>query len=224
MESAYYVSQIISSVFVITGAVFAVIQYKKQRKLTRISNAIDLAKYFATDIIDRACLVYAVFRDDKEIMAIIDKHLEEIQDAKYINSNEYEQIFSQEEREKYDKFLDKKIKISEDKVIELSDILQDTINELEHCSISFNTGLAEEKAVYQSMHQVILNLFPCAYPWIGSINQNGVDLYYTNLSELYARWTQIRKKALKKEAKASKKLEKYRKNYNNSGKIKSPKV
>ena len=224
MKTLDMIVAIIANAFVIFGAIFAIYQYIKQKKLTKISNAIDLAKYFATDIIDRACLVYSVFRDNPEMMRIIDSHMDQIKNAKYFNAKEYESIFSEKDRNTYKQFLGGEIKLSNGKSIALSQILQDVINELEHCCISFNTGLAEEKAVYQSMHQVILHLFPCAYPWIGSININGVDLYYTNLCELYRRWNKIREKSLKKEAKAAKRLERYQQIWNNSGKLKMPKV
>ena len=216
--------QILANICVILGAIFAVYQYIKQKKLVRISNAIDLAKYFATDIIDRACLVYAVFCDNEEIMDIIAKHSKKIEQAQYFNKEEYESIFTEEERKKYDQFIRENIHISKDKAVPLSDIMQDTINELEHCCISFNTGLAEEKAVYQSMHQVIFNLFPCVYPWIGSINKNNVDLFYTNLCELYVRWSKIRKKSLKREEKIKRKLEKMEKNRSKIGTVRSPKI
>lgn len=224
IERINLVVQIVANIFVVLGALFAIFQYRKQKKLTKIKNAIELAKYFANKIIDRASLVYSIFRDDKEIMEIIDRHIEEIQNAEYFNINEYMQIFNQEERDKYSEFLNTPIRISDNKFICLCDVLQDVINELEHCSINFNTGIADDKAVYQSMHQVILNLFPCAYPWIGSINESGVDLYYTNLCELYTRWNEIRKKSLRKEEKARKRLEKCKNNYSSCGKVKKPKV
>ena len=224
MEDISTVVQIIANLFVIFGAIFAIYQYRKQKKLTRISNAINLAKYFASKIMDRACFVYAMFRENDEIMSIIQRHEGEIKNACYFNTEEYESIFSEEERQKYKEFISSEINISGGRTISISAVLQEAINELEHCCINFNTGIAEEKAVYQSMHQVILNLFPCAYPWIGSLNQNGVDLYYTNLCELYQRWNQIREKALKREAKANRKLKKYQQNCSKIGRVKSPKI
>lgn len=198
LELSNVVMQIVANVFVVIGAIFAVYQYIKQKKLTRVSNAIDLAKYFATNIVDRACLVYSVFCDNKEILSIILEHSQEIRCARDFNKKEYEKIFTEEERKKYSEFIKKRIKISGDRTIAISDIMQDAINELEHCCINFNVGLAEDKAVYQSMHQVIFNLFPCVYPWISSINESSVDLFYTNLCELFVRWNQIREKSLRK--------------------------
>lgn len=157
-------------------------------------------------------------------MCMIKKHENEIRNARCFNTKEYQSIFSKEEQKKYQDFILQRIPIEEKKEISLSDMLQDVINELEHCSISFNSGLADDRAVYQSMHQVIFKLFPCVYPWIGFINNNGVDLYYTNLCELYVRWNQIRKKALRKELKANRKLARVEQNYRNSGKVKTPKI
>lgn len=224
MCNIYELSTIFANIIVMGGGIFAVYQYRKQKKLTRISNAIDIAKYFSTNIVDKACLVYTIFCGCSEIMDIINKHETEIKNAKYFNQNEYNTIFEEKERRLYKVFLMSSVKIDENNQIVVSEILQDVINQLEHCSISFNSGLAEDTAVYQSMHQVIFQLFPCVYPWIGDINKSSVDLYYTNLCELYVRWNKIREKAIYKENKAMKKLENYRKKQENTGRVMTPKI
>ncbi|MBD5509966.1 MAG: DUF4760 domain-containing protein [Lachnospiraceae bacterium] len=216
--------KITADLAVILGGLFALYQYCKQKKLNRIRDAIDIAKYFATDIVDMAGFICAMFHGDSCIHGIIEKHLEDIKNAKYFTRQKYFDMFTDEERKMYDDFLKTKIDIGGGKHVHLGRMIQDVTNELEHCSIRFNSGLADDKAVYQSMHQVIFELFPCIYPYISRINENTTDQYYTNLCELYLRWNKIREKSIKKETKEQRKLQRYTERHSRKGAVRTPKI
>lgn len=209
---------------VILGGIFALYQYCKQKKLNRISDAIDIAKYFATDLVDMSGFICALFHGNSCIHDIIEKHLEDIKNAKYFTRQKYFDMFTEDERKMYDDFLKMQIHIGGERHVHLGKMIQDIANELEHCSIRFNSGLADDKAVYQSMHQVIFELFPYMYPYICRINENAADQYYTNLCELYIRWNGIREESIRKESKEQRKLQRYTERHSRKGAIKTPKI
>ena len=74
MENVNLILAILSNLAIVSSAAFAVIQYLKQRRLTRVSNAIEIAKHFANEMVDLCGLVVAVMYGDSEIKNIIEKH------------------------------------------------------------------------------------------------------------------------------------------------------
>lgn len=66
--------------------------------------------------------------------------------------------------------------------------LQDTLNTLEYFCMYFNSGVADEETVYQSLHQSFLAMVKILYFSIASKNESGKDKYFTNIIELYNNW------------------------------------
>lgn len=65
------------------------------------------------------------------------------------------------------------------------------LNKLEYFSMHFTCELADEKIVYQSLHQVYLSTIKVFYGWIVRANdRDGKDKYYTNIIKLYNLWAQ----------------------------------
>ena len=54
----------------------------------------------------------------------------------------------------------------------------------------FNTGIADEDTVYQSLHQSFLSIIKVLYVDIATRNQTGKDKYYTNIIKLYNNWAE----------------------------------
>ncbi|GAB6170098.1 hypothetical protein JCM1393_25580 [Clostridium carnis] len=69
------------------------------------------------------------------------------------------------------------------------DTLEDTLNTLEYFCMYFNSGVADEETVYQSLHQSFLSMVKLVYFKIAYINETGKDKYYTNITELYNKWS-----------------------------------
>lgn len=66
---------------------------------------------------------------------------------------------------------------------------RDLLNKLEYFSMYFTCNLADEKMVYQSLHQIYLSIVKELYGWIVMANDtNGKDRYYTNIIKLYNIW------------------------------------
>lgn len=62
------------------------------------------------------------------------------------------------------------------------------LNKLEAFCMYFNSGVAEEEVVYQSLHQIFLKAVKLFYYEIAINNKNGKDKYFTNIIELYNSW------------------------------------
>jgi len=71
-----------------------------------------------------------------------------------------------------------------------TDLLTTTKNEIEYFSMYFNSNLAEEEVIYDSLHQTFIDFVRILYPFISMHNTKSVHgrKYFTNTIELYKRW------------------------------------
>jgi len=70
-----------------------------------------------------------------------------------------------------------------------SNCLNNLLNKLEYIAMAFNTNLADEAVVYQSLHQAYLKTIKYLYPCICHVNNGeSADKYYTQIIELYNLW------------------------------------
>lgn len=67
--------------------------------------------------------------------------------------------------------------------------IEDTLNLLEYFCMNFNSGIADESVVYQSLHQSFLAVIKMLYYFIATQNKTGKDKYYTNIIKLYNKWS-----------------------------------
>lgn len=78
--------------------------------------------------------------------------------------------------------------------------LNGVLNKLEFFAMSFISGIADERVVYQSLHQSFFTTIGFFYPRICSINsKGGKDKFYTNIIELYNIWKKREKEQEKVE-------------------------
>ena len=81
------------------------------------------------------------------------------------------------------------------------------LNDLEWFSMNFERGIADEKAVYQSLHKGFLSTIQELYFFISFKNDSGpADKYFTNIMGLYNKW---KAREDKKKLKAEKKYKKH---------------
>ncbi len=64
----------------------------------------------------------------------------------------------------------------------------DLLNRLEYFSMFFNSQIADEETVYQSLHQTFIGTITYLYFKISLLNKDIKDKYYTNIIELYNLW------------------------------------
>lgn len=81
----------------------------------------------------------------------------------------------------------------------------ETLNKLEYFCMYFNSGIADEETVYQSLHQSFLDMVRVMYFRIASVNKTGKDKYYTNIIDLYNKWSERDSKLQEKEIEAKRK-------------------
>lgn len=77
----------------------------------------------------------------------------------------------------------------------------ETLNKLEYFCMNFNSGIANDKMVYQSLHQTFLRNVKFLYFDIALLNKSGKDKYYTNIIKLFNKWNSIYLDAHRKEVK-----------------------
>ncbi len=67
-------------------------------------------------------------------------------------------------------------------------IVSQTLNELEHFSMSVNQNISDSEMLFPSLHQTFLRIIKHSYPIICQSNDNGREEYYTNVIKLYRKW------------------------------------
>lgn len=230
------VSNIILSIFSIIGVVFtllyAVRQYEAEKRHRKISKAADLAKLYADElllpiskIISELSIDNSMSSNKNEFNKIFDKIvLDEIFD---FNKKELDCKLKEDEILFYKFLVNRKIKVEKNsEELPIHSIIGRTLNRIEYFCIYFNSGIAEDMTVYQSLHQTFFEVIKYTYVYIATQNVSESDKYYTNIIETYIRWRKIYKEKICEIEKENKKLqlaeEKRRKRI--SEKTKSPSV
>lgn len=92
--------------------------------------------------------------------------------------------------------------------ITVIDVRGDLLNTLEWIAMLINTGVADESVIYPSLHQTFLPYIRMEYLTISNLNSenNDADKYYTNIIELYEKWTKKREASKNREREAEEKL------------------
>lgn len=83
-------------------------------------------------------------------------------------------------------------------------MLTDTKNEIEYFSMYFNSNLAEEEVIFDSLHQTFIDFVRMLYPFIAMHNTKSVHgrKYFSNTIELYKRWS-LKEKEIATKAKTA---------------------
>ena len=71
---------------------------------------------------------------------------------------------------------------------EISTCINKLSNKLEYFGICFNSGIADEDTVYQSLHRVFFQCVHMLYIFIFGNNISESDRLFSNVSSLYIRW------------------------------------
>lgn len=230
LESLYYVSQIISALFVVVGTAIAVIQYifnsdtarrdaDKQRNLEAAKMADEFRKNVIPLISDLS-VAYCDEKFNKEIIDYLDgANLEHFNKEEldrlfpengYIQyrvqlarnylvqtdeeftklENEYRNNTKLTKRDK-DKIAEKLNDMILDSLVKVSQISTELSNSLEYMCICFNTNIADDKTVYQSLHQVFFKAVHMIYIFTFDANENEHDRLFYNVMVMYKKWKQI---------------------------------
>ena len=217
LENAYYISQLIGGVFIVAGLVVSVLQYtatnidnwilrdkeKKikaaemanefQREIIPLSNTLAKAYKMAgldKTILKRITTSELIMFDKEEVENILKEskvNMAEVlvglyvgyllgtgkaKDAIIKNNGQYEI------REEYRAQAES----------EIDTCINQLSNKLEYFGICFNSGIADEDTVYQSLHNVFFNCVYMLYLFMFGNNTTECDRLFSNVSSLYTRW------------------------------------
>lgn len=81
-----------------------------------------------------------------------------------------------------------------------------TLNNLEYLCMYIATNVADEKYIYNSLHQQFLKCIALLYFEISIANTDNKDKYYTNIIHVYNLWKKKYLCVVQKEKKLKKKL------------------
>ena len=70
----------------------------------------------------------------------------------------------------------------------ISNVRDDTLNNLEYFAMAFTHNTADESVIYQSIHQSYCEVVETMYYFIAKFNTSTTDKYYTNVISLYKTW------------------------------------
>jgi len=180
------------SVLLALSIAFAGWQFHKENKRKRIEKAIELSKFFADEIIP-ACSQIIRKYDELNLTTEIENAIN-LEKVKYFDEQELSQMnpdMAEKWKNAYNPFMGDE----REKNVTL-------LNHLEYFSMQFTSKVADEKAVYQSLHQAFLKTIKLMYVYIAMMNKNNNSKYYTNIIELFTSWEKRRVKHTEKEKKS----------------------
>lgn len=193
-------------------------------KRVRSKEAIELTQFYKDNIINKISIITKVYKETK-ILAILDKI--KIDSMKNFDVGELNSVLSQADREEIEKIrMSKEFenvilshadyfdidlnKVSEEdkdmveKIVinQFKVLSQQLLNNLEYFAISFNCKIAEEKIIYQSLHQTYIRIVSHMYYEISKNNKTGEQKLYTNVIDLFNIWNNRAKEQKDREADA----------------------
>lgn len=177
--------------------------YKNRKNKERAEKSIEIAKSFAQDIVDPISILFAFF-EKFDIKKVIDKaNFIQLED---FDIEELRNIYSENDIADYVKKMN-----DNDPKHEIRTIICDTLNKLEYMCMYIATDVADEKCIYNSLHQQFLKTISLLYFEISLANTDNKDKYYTNIIHVYNLWKNKYIKIVKKEDKFKEKQKKMKK-------------
>lgn len=229
LENLYYISQIIlaisSTIIIVATFVYGIYQYRSQRKHNKIAKAADMAKLYEETFIGYATLLFAIYKEYQLDKITKNIDLDKIKD---FNEKELSLFISEFEMNSILKIVSslqvvekeniKYVKEKELIVVKggMKEVVNDNdlawtitqmMNKLEYFCICFNSRIASDRTVYQSLHSSFFSTVQYLYPFIVMMNKKrtGKDKLYTNIIKTYNKWREIYSKQNKKEERLGKK-------------------
>lgn len=241
---------LLSLIFIAYQVHIAVKDYKITNERLRKEKAIELAKYYESEILPLTTIVGSVFNHigiNDLTSNINERDMKDFDMDELLSTtsesirSEYEKILKSEECKKAykymcylngasekdsievsvkieekdkcnlgDKDLQRVIKSSLDHIYDIRDdfsfnsVITNTLNKLEFFAMNFNYNIADEKVVYQSLHQTYRGVVKLLYIRISTANKDSKDKYFTNIIDLFSLWNTRYLKYLENERAAKK--------------------
>lgn len=218
LEKVYFISQIISGGFVVGGLVVSVLQYTAScvdnailRDQEKKIKAAEMANKFQSEMIPLLNLLAGAYRCSSQDGSVLKK----IESTKLsmFDKEEVNKVLSEIGTEQSNiltglyighlldtgRISKKDIDIEHNEINvsdenkkaaeqEVNVCINDLSNKLEYFGIYFNSGIADEDTVYQSLHKVFFQCVHMLYPFIFANNTSESDRLFENMSSLYISW------------------------------------
>lgn len=201
--SIYYTHQantinIIIGILTLASVIGFYLDYRHRKDKERAQKSIELAEQFAKKTIIKLAFINSKFEQFK-----LDKIVNKINFTKFFDfdSEELQELYHEEDIEKF-----KSILAQFDDNNKLVFLISTTLNELEYMCMYITTKVADEKYIYDSLHQQFLKTVSYLYINISLINTDNKDKYYTNIISVFNMWKNNYIRATKKEKKLKNKL------------------
>lgn len=219
----YFFFQLIrtpTAIVALVSALIALLAYLSQRKVVKKQNACSIADRYATSILPRMRYIDGILQltgavdithrfsgfknfTEKELNeqlllagATSEIYLDKLNKIdRNILDTAYAQCGCSEVIKQYHDALIFVLEHAEDQIhISVSKLIMDFLNELEAISILMHYNIADEKLIYQSMHQTLISHMKNWYYFISDKNRNDQDRFFTNLIWLYNTWNKRKEK------------------------------
>ncbi len=214
-----------TSLIAFLSLIVAFIAYLFQRNALRKQKACELAKYYAEQIIPRIRFISLVLENIKQTPPDNQDEFVHIATDKFkgkmkrFDRGEYNELWGYAPNIKktyLDNITYEHLKIASEKSLfdieslcneestvdkiyphVFGRIVRDLLNALEAFSMLFRYNIADEKMVYQSLHQVLLLRMPLLYYFIAEENLKTEERWYESIIWLYCKWEKRRNKQKK---------------------------
>lgn len=199
-ERMNFILAVIVAIITFLSVLLIYIDYRHRKNKENAEKSISIAEDFANNIIDDMSTICAFFK-----VTEIDKLIEKVNFMYYVDFDceELNELYSNDDIERYAMLLQKFDIDHKNRNLIIS-----ILNKLEYMCMYISTEVADEKYIYNSLHQQFLKLISILYFEISSTNVDNKDKYYTNIINVYNLWKNKYIKAIKKEDKFKKKQKK----------------
>lgn len=191
-EKNFWLS-IILGVVTFISVIIIYIDYRNRKNKEQAEKSIIIAEQFAKEIIIPLAVIYRGFEEFG-----IDKL---VRKRKFIfftdfDIDEAKSLYSDEDLKEYEKLFEKC-----NEKYQVKNVGFMILNNLEHMCMNIATKVADEKYIYNSLHQQFFKAINLLYLQISLINTDNKDKYYTNIICVFNIWKDKYIKAEKKEKK-----------------------
>ena len=223
LEKTAYVAEILGGVFIIAGLVVSVLQYTAScvensilRDQEKKIKAAEMADKFQAEIIPLSNVLARAYKESGMGKLLLDQI--EKSELMLFNKDEVENVLKEAKTDERKVFVglcmgdllqngtitsasaknvSKEQQLNAEKNI--NKCINELSNKLEYFAICFNSGIADEDTVYQSLHSVYFLCVHMLYIFIFAHNTTESDRLYSNVSALYIRWKTRHDELVRKE-------------------------
>lgn len=204
---------------VLSGGLWAMYQYDKNRRIKQQEKASAIAQKFSEELILKITIIDKIIIEFDEIKTILEKIINS--NCSNFNIYEMKDILSTKEIKRFKNYI-KSQNTNKKYILLLKDLYPDSIietfpkkfsllivqvlNSLEAICMDISTNSAGSQFIYNSLHTCFFKTIQELYIIISSYNKSNVDVLYTNIIDVYKKWNTIKKKDMKTLEKTSKKI------------------